>query len=131
MVFFYDPDCETCSEIKEYNKPLENVQNKQNADVFASSSVEALQIGTKVYGLEITNQMYCIADCKSDDPNCKGNNVLAPQLIAQTGGETASLATDEGSKKLTSGKVEVSSLAINLEAFKPEVSRVTWAGVYE
>ena len=69
--------------------------------------------------------MYCIND------ETGYNHVLATQLIAQTGVDTATLASDKGSTQLTSGKVEVSDLAINLEAFKPEVSRVTWAGVYE
>ena len=70
--------------------------------------------------------MYCI----SDDAD-KKSNVLAPQLIAQTGVNTSLLASDAGSRQITSNKVNINSLAINLEAVRPEVSRVTWAGVYE
>lgn len=126
----------SCSFIDSYGAPNENVQNVMNGDVFKERSFEQLAMGTRVYGLELTNQMYCIADCHDakcnpGDEDCCQNRILAPQLIAQTGVETASFTPDEGSKKLLSGKVDVQSLAINLEAVKPEVSRVTWAGVYE
>lgn len=124
------------SGVSNYRLPAEAVQNETN-NLFADRSFYSLGEGTKVYGLELTNQMYCIADCVDepscdpDDPKCCRNRVLAPQLIAQTGNETPQVHTDQGSASLMTEKSIVNSLAINLEAVRPEVSRVTWAGVYE
>ena len=123
---------DSCTSINRYQTLSKSVQNQSNISgdhsnrVFATSSNIELSEGTKVYGLEVIDQLYCIKDGDAD-----GNKILAPQLVLQTGAETAAYATDDGSALLGSSDVSIKSLSINLEAVRPEVSRVTWAGVYE
>lgn len=103
--------------------------NGVTTDPFSNSPFIQFRSGTKIYGLEITNQMYCTGKTK--------NSVLAPQLIAQSGIETNDDFSTTSTKRGADGKLkdnalsEVAAVALNLEAIEPKVNVYSWASVYE
>lgn len=99
--------------------------NGMTTDPFANSPYIQFKSGTKIYGLEITNQMFCKGDNK--------NSVLAPQLIAQTGIETNDAHSTTSTERSVRDDAlsEVAAVAINLEAIEPQVEVYSWASVYE
>ena len=86
-----------------------------------SNHVQLGTTGTKVYGLQITNQMVCLSK------DNKTSSVIAPQLIAQTGKSTQYDAK-EGAKD---SRLTIPSMALDLEAIEPTSQIVSWASVYE
>ncbi|MBQ4360065.1 MAG: hypothetical protein II767_07395, partial [Proteobacteria bacterium] len=99
--------------------------NGMTTDPFANSPYIQFKSGTKIYGLEITNQMFCKGDNKS--------SVLAPQLIAQSGIETNDAHSTTSTERSVRDDAlsEVAAVAINLEAIEPQVEVYSWASVYE
>ncbi|MBQ9244013.1 MAG: hypothetical protein IJ165_12480 [Proteobacteria bacterium] len=99
--------------------------NGMTTDPFANSPYIQFKSGTKIYGLEITNQMFCTGKNK--------NSVLAPQLVAQSGVETNDDFSTTSTKRSVRDDAlsEVAAVAINLEAIEPQVNVYSWASVYE
>ncbi|MBQ9816265.1 MAG: hypothetical protein IJM59_02190 [Proteobacteria bacterium] len=108
----------------QYAKAGGTVQNPSTFDAFATTSVLELPAGTKIYGLEITNQLYCLKDGKE-------GSSMAPQLVAQTSTEAPSFNNDTGSAKLKPKSTDINSLAINLDPIQPQSEIISWASVYE
>lgn len=104
------------------------VQNHQNSthpdlDKFLNNEVASLALGqgTKVYGIHISEQQYC------DSKN--GGKFKAPELIVQTGAQSA--IQNEQSFTQNSSSNPVQTLSINLQSVKSETYRAKWATVYE
>ena len=103
------------------------IMNTTNdANLFQNTNMLRLSPGTKIYGLEITNQLYCL---NTTTPNA--SQQVAPQLIAQTGAETTGIASSDGTNKLKPASTNIQSVAVNLEAIQPEMKQSAWANVYE
>ena len=102
-----------------------NVQNASEDALFNGKSYYNLHDGTKVYGLEITNQMFC-----RNDANPNASKISAPQLIAQTGG-IATAKTGSSASSIDPSNTDLKSFSINLNAFKPNPQKLSWASVYE
>ena len=101
-----------------------SVQNTSELGLFNGKSYYNMANGTKVYGLEITNQMFC-----RNDTNPSQSKISAPQLIAQTGG-IATNKTGAGSS-IDPVNIDLKSFSLNLNAFKPNPQKISWASVYE
>lgn len=80
--------------------------------------------GGQIYGLEISEQIYCAAS--SDDPSVTGHT-YAPQLMFLSNSSDDNIEKFSGTNDNTTSK----ALAINLDAIKSEVTFSTWASVYE
>jgi len=103
------------------------VQNLKtdSTDRFKDHNIFELSPGTKIYGLDITNQMIC----KKNDGTTK---IAAPQLVALTTANFSDEASlSDGTQKLHAKNTDIESFAMDLEAFSPEVNRLSWASVYE
>lgn len=100
--------------------------NKDDTEVpFESKSIYELPAGTKIYGLEITDQMYCAG---------KNGKFAAPQLVAQIGGSskgsnTADAETNKLSQKSADNNIQ--SFNLNLDGIQAEPKSIKWASVYE
>lgn len=100
--------------------------NKDDTEVpFASKSIYELPAGSKIYGLEITDQMYCAG---------KNGKFAAPQLVAQIGGSskgsnTADAETNKLSQKSADNNIQ--SFNLNLDGIQAEPKSIKWASVYE
>jgi len=109
------------------------VQNKNtvNAAFGSNKSFYDLSPGTMVYGVEITQQAYCI---KGDIASSMGGQATAPQLVAQTNSEVTNISsggTSDGSNLMRPSQTDVKTMALNLDAISPMVQVVSWASVYE
>lgn len=107
---------------------LTSVQNKvsENSNAFNGNKID-LPDGSKVYGIEITDQMSCSGNSSS--------SVAAPQLIFQTGIEFADIASDNNSRIMrgsgNSKSPTIQSSVMNLPALKPTAHVISWASAYE
>lgn len=98
----------------------ENLIRFQNGEV----SFYKLDMGTKIYGLQITNQLYC--------GNKNNGKFAAPQLIAQTGIPNGVNGFDKSSAdNFTSKNTSLNAFGLNLAGIKAQSSRIKWASVYE
>lgn len=81
-------------------------------------------MGTKIYGLQITNQLYC--------GNKNNGKFAAPQLIAQTGIPNGVNGFDKSSAdNFASKNTSLNAFGLNLAGIKAQSSRIKWASVYE
>lgn len=87
------------------------------------TSILELAKGTKVYGLQITNQLYC--------GDKDGGSFAVPQLIAQTGSDPGMSAFDKDSQNNLVGQTSLSTFSLNLEGIQSKPNKVKWATVYE
>ena len=98
----------------------ENLIRFQNGEV----SFYKLDMGTKIYGLQITNQLYC--------GNKNNGKFAAPQLIAQTGIPNGVNGFDKSSAdNFASKNTSLNAFGLNLAGIKAQSSRIKWASVYE
>lgn len=98
----------------------ENLIRFQNGEV----SFYKLDMGTKIYGLQITNQLYC--------GNKNNGKFAAPQLIAQTGIPNGVNGFDKSSAdNFTSKNTSLNAFGLNLAGIKAQSNRIKWASVYE
>ena len=113
---------------KNYTTTTQGVQNltAKESDTFNGNSLFKLDMGTKIYGLEITRTNYC---SKDGDPD--GSKMVAPMLVAQTGGEATSINNDAGTGHIKSATASVQSFELNLDAITPTTRTLSWASVYE
>lgn len=113
------------------NAPNENVQNSDPATdpglvKFMNGEVSfyKLDSGTKIYGLQITNQLYC--------GNGKNGKFAVPQLIAQTGIANGVNGFDKANaNNFASSNVSLNTFGVNLPGIQAASRRVKWASVYE
>ena len=101
----------------------ENVSPEIDNFLNGNTSILELEKGTRIYGLQITNQLYC--------GNKNGGTFAAPQLIAQTGSDAGLNAFDKDSPNNLVGKTSLSTFSLNLEGIQATSSKVKWAAVYE
>lgn len=98
----------------------ENLIRFQNGEV----SFYKLDMGTKIYGLQITNQLYC--------GNKNNGKFAAPQLIAQTGIPNGVNGFDKSSAdNFASKNTSLNAFGLNLAGIKAQSNRIKWASVYE
>ncbi len=108
-----------------------NVQNSEQATnpglvkfMNGDVSVYRLDSGTKIYGLQITNQLYC--------GNGKNGKFAVPQLVAQTGIANGVNGFDKADENnFASSNVSLNTFGVNLSGIKATSRRVKWASVYE
>lgn len=98
----------------------ENLIRFQNGEV----SFYKLDMGTKIYGLQITNQLYC--------GNKNNGKFAAPQLIAQTGIPNGVNGFDKSSAdNFASKNTSLNAFGLNLAGIQAQSNRIKWASVYE
>lgn len=98
----------------------ENLIRLQNGEV----SFYKLDMGTKIYGLQITNQLYC--------GNKNNGKFAAPQLIAQTGIPNGVNGFDKSSAdNFASKNTSLNAFGLNLAGIQAQSNRIKWASVYE
>ena len=100
---------------------IQTTNNKTESAAFSTDYIQLGSTGTKVYGLQITNQMVCLS---KDQTTSK---VIAPQLIAQTGRQSSF----EASASAKDSRLTIPSMALDLEPIAPSIEIVSWASVYE
>ncbi len=114
---------------KSYNRMDSSmVQSSQNSDDvsdFNNNKIAYLPlgVGTKVYGLQITNQMYCHSN--------KGGKFSPPQLVAQTGAKTKINGVSDGSGLIDKDTGGIQTFTMNLDTVKADSHKMKWAAVYE
>lgn len=101
----------------------ENASSNNDKFMEKKLSFLTLATGTKIYGLQITNQLYC--------GNGKDGTFAVPQLIAQTSGAPGVSAVDNSQKGNLSSSVDLNSFTLNLESIRATTRPVKWATVYE
>lgn len=109
----------------------DNAQNSEQATdpglvkfMDGKVSVYRLDSGTKIYGLQITNQLYC--------GNGKNGKFAVPQLVAQTGIANGVNGFDkENANNFASSNVSLNTFGVNLRGIQAASRRVKWASVYE
>ena len=106
------------------NQNKDTTGNKELNDfITGASSILELKQGTKIYGLQITNQLYC--------GNGKNGSFAVPQLIAQTGADPGISAVDSKDPNSLIGQSTLSTFTLNLQGIQAHSERVKWASVYE
>lgn len=104
---------------------MQNHANTSDVEKFAKNQKAYLElgVGTKVYGLQVTNQLFCAGD---------NGKFSAPQLVAQTGAKPQISGADKDKSKLVDSDTGgLQTFTMNLDSIKAESKKMKWATVYE
>jgi hypothetical protein len=124
----------TKTQVQNYNNNTLSgaTDNGKTATSFDKNYYINLVNGTKVYGLAMTPQAICVKGDKAQ--------VVAPQLIAQTGKVPGVSGASEGVPETLRGAgdppekgemTDIALLSITEDAIKAEPNVLSWASVYE